>query len=225
MAMHWGFEGLMFSNSLYLNFWVLKYQKQFVHEIWAIFDQKISNFGKEWPTSRNCTKIWNYLIHNTYHNPTIFIHRQQRIFFYRSKDDHYWQVDYKNKLNVLFSKEFLFIYRGMILCTFCFPFCVLFVLMIIVKYFTDVSKRIKIYFSESVGSLRAPTINYDSLTATSLNLTWRRLNNFHDNFKYLVQQRYEDLQNDWNYCNQTKLGKNEVFVENLQPYTKYSVRY
>lgn len=43
---------------------------------------------------------------------------------------------------------------------------------------------------------------------------------------YLVQWRYEESGNDWKYCrNQSMEDNSTIRVENLQPYTKYRVRF
>ncbi|XP_044740104.1 proto-oncogene tyrosine-protein kinase ROS [Chrysoperla carnea] len=80
-----------------------------------------------------------------------------------------------------------------------------------------------------LGTLPAPALVADTLKATSLSLEWSW--NLHpvtqqSHIKYLVQWRYEELAAAWQYCrNQTWSSKHDtVFVDNLQPYTKYRFR-
>lgn len=73
-----------------------------------------------------------------------------------------------------------------------------------------------------MGTPVAPALVADSLTATSLSLEWEgsRVNNI----SYLVQWKYEGWADSWHYCrNQTWILPSTVFIDDLQPYTKYKV--
>lgn len=77
---------------------------------------------------------------------------------------------------------------------------------------------------ERIGTLPAPALVADSLTATSLKLEWDFGGTRYAGVRYLVQWRYEELSAAWQYCrNQTWGTQDTVFVDNLQPYTKYRV--
>ncbi|XP_014482097.1 PREDICTED: proto-oncogene tyrosine-protein kinase ROS isoform X2 [Dinoponera quadriceps] len=86
------------------------------------------------------------------------------------------------------------------------------------------------YFQQlkaEIGIPPAPALVADSLTATSLSLEWkgvdikRRI----EGISYLVQWRYEELAETWQYCrNQTWGEGDQILVENLQPYTNYRFR-
>lgn len=81
-----------------------------------------------------------------------------------------------------------------------------------------------------LGALPAPALVADSLQATSLSLEWSLKPHpltDQSHIKYLVQWRYEELAAAWQYCrNQTWSSQHDtVFVDNLQPYTKYRVSY
>lgn len=86
-------------------------------------------------------------------------------------------------------------------------------------------------FQDKVGVLPAPALVADSLTATSLSLEWQippKLVEFTRNWShitsYLVQWRYEELGHDWKYCrNQSIYGNSTIKINDLQPFTKYSV--
>lgn len=85
------------------------------------------------------------------------------------------------------------------------------------------------YFAQlkaRLGIPPAPALVADSLTATSLRLEWHFPEAKHAGLNYLVQWRYEELAAAWQFCrNQTWNPQDDtVFVENLQPYTKYRVR-
>lgn len=77
-------------------------------------------------------------------------------------------------------------------------------------------------FSELIGTPNAPALVADSLTATSLSLFWEAPNL--GNINYLVQWRYEELPGTWQYYSNTShSNRSIIYVENLQPYTKYRV--
>ncbi|XP_054270502.1 proto-oncogene tyrosine-protein kinase ROS isoform X2 [Macrosteles quadrilineatus] len=83
------------------------------------------------------------------------------------------------------------------------------------RYFHELKERI--------GTLPPPALVADSLTATSLSLEWDgpRL----PNISYLVQWRYEEIADTWQYCRNQSWGPHAtVRVDNLQPYTKYRFR-
>lgn len=87
---------------------------------------------------------------------------------------------------------------------------------------------------DEIGTPPAPALLADSLTATSLSLKWaipQRLAEFMKRRRnilrnYLIQWRYEEIGNDWKYCrNQSMEDNSTIHVENLQPFTKYRVRF
>lgn len=79
--------------------------------------------------------------------------------------------------------------------------------------------------------LPAPALVADSLTATSLSLEWQippKLVEFTKSWShiasYLVQWRYEEIGHDWKYCrNQSIYENSTIQVNDLRPFTKYSV--
>ncbi|XP_011869660.1 PREDICTED: proto-oncogene tyrosine-protein kinase ROS isoform X2 [Vollenhovia emeryi] len=77
-----------------------------------------------------------------------------------------------------------------------------------------------------IGTPPAPALVADSLTATSLSLEWKGVDiGRRAGISYLVQWRYEELAETWQYCrNQTWDEGDQILVENLQPYTKYRFR-
>lgn len=84
------------------------------------------------------------------------------------------------------------------------------------KYF----EQLKVH----LGIPPPPVLVADSLTATSLRLLWNFPQAWQSGLTYRVQWQYEELSASWQYCrNQTWGPKNTVFVDNLQPYTKYRV--
>lgn len=73
-----------------------------------------------------------------------------------------------------------------------------------------------------IGIPAAPALVADTLTATSLSLEWDGPR--FANISYLVQWRYEEIADTWQYCRNQSWGPHStVTVENLQPYTKYRV--
>ncbi|KYQ48889.1 Proto-oncogene tyrosine-protein kinase ROS [Trachymyrmex zeteki] len=74
--------------------------------------------------------------------------------------------------------------------------------------------------------LKAPALVADSLTATSLSLEWKGVDiDRRAGISYLVQWRYEELAETWQYCRNQSWGEgDQILVENLQPYTKYRFR-
>lgn len=89
-----------------------------------------------------------------------------------------------------------------------------------------------INFAVEIGTPPAPALLADSLSSTSLSLEWEmpdHLSNLMQRRKnilrnYLVQWRYEEIGNDWKYYrNQSMEDSSTIYVENLQPYTKYRV--
>lgn len=83
------------------------------------------------------------------------------------------------------------------------------------------------YFAQlrtRLGSPPAPALVADSLTAISLRLEWNFPEAQEAELDYLVQWKYEELASAWQFCkNQTWESHDTVFVDNLQPYTKYRV--
>lgn len=83
------------------------------------------------------------------------------------------------------------------------------------------------YFAElrlQLGTPPAPALVADSLTATSLKLEWHFPEAKKAGLRYLIQWKYEEIAATWQFCrNQTWGRQDTVFVENLQPYTKYRV--
>lgn len=76
--------------------------------------------------------------------------------------------------------------------------------------------------SELIGVPAPPALVADTLTATSLSLEWDGPR--FANISYLVQWRYEEIADTWQYCRNLSWGPHStVLVENLQPYTKYRV--
>ncbi|KAJ0183261.1 hypothetical protein K1T71_001237 [Dendrolimus kikuchii] len=76
---------------------------------------------------------------------------------------------------------------------------------------------------ELIGTPSAPALVADSLTATSLSLTWD--GPILGNNSYLVQWRYEELPGTWQYYSNTSHSNRSIIqVENLRPYTKYRFR-
>lgn len=64
------------------------------------------------------------------------------------------------------------------------------------------------------------------MTATSLRLEWKGIDieRRGGGISYLVQWRYEELAETWQYCRNQSWGEDDqILVENLQPYTKYRV--
>ncbi|KAG7201761.1 hypothetical protein KM043_004482 [Ampulex compressa] len=83
-----------------------------------------------------------------------------------------------------------------------------------------------VYISE-IGIPPAPALVADSLTATSLRLEWKGIDieRRGGGISYLVQWRYEELAETWQYCRNQSWGEDDqILVENLQPYTKYRFR-
>ncbi|XP_026669122.1 proto-oncogene tyrosine-protein kinase ROS isoform X4 [Ceratina calcarata] len=86
------------------------------------------------------------------------------------------------------------------------------------------------YFQQlkaEIGVPPAPALVADSLTATSLRLEWKGIDTERrgGDISYLVQWRYEELAETWQYCrNQSWGADDQILVENLQPYTKYRFR-
>lgn len=77
-----------------------------------------------------------------------------------------------------------------------------------------------------IGVPPAPALVADSLTATSLRLEWKGVDikRRAAGISYLVQWRYEELAETWQYCRNQSWGEDDqILVENLQPYTKYRV--
>ncbi|XP_034172668.2 receptor protein-tyrosine kinase sevenless isoform X6 [Osmia lignaria lignaria] len=83
------------------------------------------------------------------------------------------------------------------------------------------------YFQQlkaEIGIPPAPALVADSLTATSLRLEWKGIDieRRGGGISYLVQWRYEELAETWQYCRNQSWGEDDqILVENLQPYTKY----
>ncbi|KOC66937.1 Proto-oncogene tyrosine-protein kinase ROS [Habropoda laboriosa] len=78
-----------------------------------------------------------------------------------------------------------------------------------------------------IGIPPAPALVADSLTATSLRLEWKGIDieRRGGGISYLVQWRYEELAETWQYCRNQSWGEDDqILVENLQPYTKYRFR-
>ncbi|XP_011494388.1 PREDICTED: proto-oncogene tyrosine-protein kinase ROS [Ceratosolen solmsi marchali] len=78
-----------------------------------------------------------------------------------------------------------------------------------------------------IGVPPTPILVNNSLAATSLTLQWDNTILKHYNFKiaYFMQWKYEESRDDWQYCNkQNWNGKNQIFIRNLQPYTRYKFR-
>ncbi|XP_018353318.1 PREDICTED: proto-oncogene tyrosine-protein kinase ROS isoform X2 [Trachymyrmex septentrionalis] len=85
------------------------------------------------------------------------------------------------------------------------------------------------YFQQlkaEIGIPPAPALVADSLTATSLSLEWKGVDiDRRAGISYLVQWRYEELAETWQYCRNQSWGEgDQILVENLQPYTKYRFR-
>ncbi|XP_076178506.1 receptor protein-tyrosine kinase sevenless isoform X1 [Ptiloglossa arizonensis] len=86
------------------------------------------------------------------------------------------------------------------------------------------------YFQQlkaEIGDPPAPALVADSLTATSLRLEWKGIDieRRGGGISYLVQWRYEELAETWQYCRNQSWGEDDqILVENLQPYTKYRFR-
>ncbi|XP_015429752.1 PREDICTED: proto-oncogene tyrosine-protein kinase ROS [Dufourea novaeangliae] len=86
------------------------------------------------------------------------------------------------------------------------------------------------YFQQlkaEIGVPPAPALVADSLTATSLRLEWKGIDveRRGGGISYLVQWRYEELAETWQYCRNQSWGEDDqILVENLQPYTKYRFR-
>ncbi|XP_016769860.2 proto-oncogene tyrosine-protein kinase ROS isoform X5 [Apis mellifera] len=86
------------------------------------------------------------------------------------------------------------------------------------------------YFQQlkaEIGIPPAPALVADSLTATSLRLEWKGIDieRRGGGISYLVQWRYEELAETWQYCRNQSWGEDDqILVENLQPYTKYRFR-
>ncbi|XP_072751260.1 proto-oncogene tyrosine-protein kinase ROS isoform X2 [Anoplolepis gracilipes] len=85
------------------------------------------------------------------------------------------------------------------------------------------------YFQQlkaEIGTPQAPALVADSLTATSLSLEWKSgIDKRISGISYLVQWRYEELAETWQYCRNQSWGEgDQILVENLQPYTKYRFR-
>ncbi|XP_015585702.1 proto-oncogene tyrosine-protein kinase ROS isoform X3 [Cephus cinctus] len=86
------------------------------------------------------------------------------------------------------------------------------------------------YFQQlkaEIGTPSAPALVADSLTATSLRLEWKGIDveRRGGGISYLVQWRYEELAETWQYCRNQSWGEDDqILVENLQPYTKYRFR-
>ncbi|XP_043279081.1 proto-oncogene tyrosine-protein kinase ROS isoform X3 [Venturia canescens] len=87
------------------------------------------------------------------------------------------------------------------------------------------------YFQQlkaEIGVPPAPALVADSLTATSLRLEWTGIDiekRHAGGVSYLVQWRYEELAETWQYCRNQSWGQDDqILVENLQPYTKYRFR-
>ncbi|XP_077261634.1 receptor protein-tyrosine kinase sevenless isoform X2 [Temnothorax americanus] len=77
---------------------------------------------------------------------------------------------------------------------------------------------------EEIGTPPAPALVADSLTATSLSLEWKSVNR-RAGISYLVQWRYEELAETWQYCRKQSWDEgDQILVKNLQPYTKYRFR-
>lgn len=86
------------------------------------------------------------------------------------------------------------------------------------------TNRMHIFLTELIGTPSAPALVADSLTATSLSLTWEPRNLA--NMSYLVQWRYEELSGSWQYYSNTSHSDRSIIhVENLRPYTKYRVSF
>lgn len=76
--------------------------------------------------------------------------------------------------------------------------------------------------TELIGTPSAPALVADSLTATSLSLTWD--GPVLGNISYLMQWRYEELPGTWQYYSNTSHSDRSIIqVNNLRPYTKYRV--
>lgn len=85
-------------------------------------------------------------------------------------------------------------------------------------------KNVFFCFLELIGTPSAPALVADSLTATSLSLTWEPRNL--GNVSYLVQWRYEELLGTWQYYSNTSHSDRSIIhVEKLRPYTKYRVSF
>lgn len=75
-----------------------------------------------------------------------------------------------------------------------------------------------------LGDLPAPALVADSLTATSLRLEWNFPLARDARLKYFLQ--YEEREDAWQYCrNQSWGAQDTVFVDKLEPYTKYRVSF
>ncbi|KAI4491041.1 hypothetical protein M0802_010458 [Mischocyttarus mexicanus] len=91
----------------------------------------------------------------------------------------------------------------------------------------DAMNRYAQQYKAKIGVPAAPALVADSLTATSLRLEWKdiKIDRRISGISYLVQWRYEELVETWQYCrNQTWGEDDQILVENLQPYTKYRFR-
>ena len=70
----------------------------------------------------------------------------------------------------------------------------------------------------------APALLADSLTATSLQLEWNYTKANIVGLEYLVQCKYEEHSDAWQFCNCTKIRDIIFAVSSLQPFTKYRAR-
>lgn len=90
-------------------------------------------------------------------------------------------------------------------------------------FFQSYIERFLITDADEIGTPPAPALVADTLTDTSLSLEWEGKR--FANISYLVQWRYEEIADTWQYCRNQSWGPHStVLVENLQPYTKYRVR-
>lgn len=87
----------------------------------------------------------------------------------------------------------------------------------------DAITKYSIKLRNQLGTPPAPGLVPDTLNATSLRLEWNFPEAKNLGIGYLLQWTFDEHQ-DWQYCNnQTWSPHNTVFIENLQPYTKYKV--
>lgn len=105
-----------------------------------------------------------------------------------------------------------------------------------VKGCNDASNFYFQWIRQEVSSPMPPALVPDSLTSTTLSLEWFVPPKFLElakgnlfkktkNETYFVQC-YEDLEDDWKICgNQTIYENSTIHMEQLQPYTKYKVRW
>eukprot|EP00102_Acyrthosiphon_pisum_P027841 XP_016665051.1 PREDICTED: proto-oncogene tyrosine-protein kinase ROS isoform X2 [Acyrthosiphon pisum] len=85
---------------------------------------------------------------------------------------------------------------------------------------------ITLYFQRiqfEIGPLPSPTLVPDSLFDKSLKLQWKGVKR--KNFKYRVQWKLENNQENWQYCQKETWNNDSIIqLENLRPYTNYQFR-